>query len=631
MEVEDANGEREEMLKLRAIRELLPRLPRDCARFTDQHIYANPSDMLADMVANLPSNRRLNQDQHIFILRFGDVLDTVWKEEQDLPPERRSVYHMLLLGQGGSGKTHIVQNLIFPVVHFIWPADKEEETLMVVAAKNAQAKNISSESVRAKTLHVASCMRVQSLSNSQMAAGKKEKALEKMWKNVRVLVIEEISMVAAMLYNMLDYRSMLGRRVVFKVDPHTYTKVGCAFGRVPIVLHLGDFFQLRPTAQISLLEDMDRQNADGEYTYRDVPLEVQHAQKLFSQIPDVFELRGTMRFKPQDPLIEILQCMRLGHTMPDRLWAQFEERVVRDESPGIADGRLESEPFRGGYCMSIYWASLIRMFYRKAILDASRNNQALVFLQAADTCMGMDRESALRFLNQPNPYRTGLMHGILPCFAGMEIRLLARLDAEQGLVQDTLATIMDFEFHPADRARYLTTEPGEIFVPSFLPSGLLVSVKDFQGCANWEAFLPLCQKHCNSASEAEQLARSFYFLAAEEVVVPYNKFEVRRCGFRVTHAKCLTSTGSQGLTLRSGTVVDCARLPELDDDNWWLHLYVMFSRVTALSDLLLFRPPPRDLLERGPPAGIAKRLEAFQKRADECRSGVLTKHKAALS
>ena len=162
VEVEDANGEREEMLKLRAIRELLPRLPRDCARFTDQHIYANPSDMLADMVANLPSNRRLNQDQHIFILRFGDVLDTVWKEEQDLPPERRSVYHMLLLGQGGSGKTHIVQNLIFPVVHFIWPADKEEETLMVVAAKNAQAKNISSESVRAKTLHVASCMRVQS-------------------------------------------------------------------------------------------------------------------------------------------------------------------------------------------------------------------------------------------------------------------------------------------------------------------------------------------------------------------------------------------------------------------------------------------------------------------------------------
>ena len=118
------SDERETVCRLRIMQELLPRLPRDCARFTDQNIYANPSDMLSDMVANLPSNRRLNEDQHIFILRFADVLDTVWKEDQDLPPERRSVYHMLLLGQGGSGKTHIVQNLIFPVVHFIWPAEE---------------------------------------------------------------------------------------------------------------------------------------------------------------------------------------------------------------------------------------------------------------------------------------------------------------------------------------------------------------------------------------------------------------------------------------------------------------------------------------------------------------------------
>ena len=50
----------------------------------------------------------------------------------------------------------------------------------------------------------------------------------------------------------------------------------------------------------------------------------------------------------------------------------------------------------------------------------------------------MNHETGLRFLNQPNPYNTGLVHGILPCFVGMEIRLLARVDADQGLVQDTL-------------------------------------------------------------------------------------------------------------------------------------------------------------------------------------------------
>ena len=239
-------------------------------------------------------------------------------------------------------------------------------------------------------------------------------------------------------------------------------------------------------------------------------------------------------------------------------------------------------------------------------MEASRRNQRLVFLQAADTCTDMTHEARLRFLNQPNPYNTGLIHGILPCYVGMDIRLLARLDAEQGLVQDTVATIMDFVFHDKDRARYLRTPAGEMFTPEYLPSGLLVSIKGYRGCTCWESFLPLCLAHVGSPEKAEELARSFYFLEAEEVVVSYSGHQVRRCGFRATNANCLTSTASQGLTLRSGTVVDCGRQKEKDDDEWWLHLYVMFSRVTSLSDLLLIRPPPRELLERGPPSGIAK-------------------------
>ena len=175
----------------------LPRLPADCVCFSGQNVYEKPSDLVKDLVAGLPVKQRLNDDQQIFIHRFAEVLDTVYEQEKTHAPEKRHVYHMLLLGQGGSGKTHIVQNIVFPVVQFIWPEEDEQEpTLMVVAAKNAQAKNISTDKVKARTLHNAGMLGVQSLTNSNMGAGSKERALQKLWSKVQVLIVEEISMVS---------------------------------------------------------------------------------------------------------------------------------------------------------------------------------------------------------------------------------------------------------------------------------------------------------------------------------------------------------------------------------------------------------------------------------------------------
>ena len=295
---------------------------------------------------------------------------------------------------------------------------------------------------------------------------------------------------------------------------------------------------------------------------------------------------------------------------------------------GVQDARFDEAKFREGYGMSIYWASLGRMICRRALMDAVRLAHPLVLLQAADVCTDLDKETAFRFLNRPNPYGTGHMHGIFPCHVGMQVRLIAKLDADKGMIQDTVGTIMDFEFHSQDRRRYSHCAGGDLFSPRYLPSGIWLSIDGFQGCSDWMNLMDLCRQHVPDDATAEKLARSFWFLPAEEIVVKFSStqnYQVRRCGFRMTHANFFTSTGSQGLTLRKGTVVDCARLPEMDDDNWWLHLYVMFSRVTALGDLLLLRPPPRDVLECGPPAAIAEKVAAFQKRAEECRQGTFSK------
>ena len=109
-----------------------------------------------------------------------------------LPPSERRVRHMLLLGQGGSGKTHVIQNIVFPAIRFIWP-EPDGQTLLTVAFSNAQAKNISTQDVKARTVHNACAMRVQKYENKLMQPGRQQKALTKLWESVRVLVVEEVS------------------------------------------------------------------------------------------------------------------------------------------------------------------------------------------------------------------------------------------------------------------------------------------------------------------------------------------------------------------------------------------------------------------------------------------------------
>ena len=76
-----------------------------------------------------------------------------------------------------------------------------------------------------------------------------------------------------------------------------------ACGRCPIVTLLGDFLQLPPTNNISVVEDsLAKDEATGQYVRKETPsLEVQYGCKLFKAVPHVFELQGTKRFVKGDP------------------------------------------------------------------------------------------------------------------------------------------------------------------------------------------------------------------------------------------------------------------------------------------------------------------------------------------
>ncbi len=125
------------------------------------------------------------------------------------------------------------------------------------------------------------------------------------------------------------------------------------------------------------------------------------------------------------------------------------------------------------------------------------------------------------------------------------------------------------------------------------------------------------------AAEAEARARSFLMFRPSEQ--RSGAHAVRRSGFTLTHASYLTSTLSQGQTLRKGVTIDCARDEDagragMSDEMWRLHLYVMFSRATCMRNMLILWPPAREFLERGPQASLRKALQEFEKRAVDSRA-----------
>ena len=141
-------------------------------------LYAKPSAFIRTLIAELPEKEKLTRRQTLFMVKFVEACDEAWEDEAKMPQDRR-IHHMLLLGAGGTGKTHVVQKLIFKAVEYIWPNESPDSpSMLVVASSNAQAKNISTAEWKARTLHNASCMRVQKMINPKMRPGDKTATLE---------------------------------------------------------------------------------------------------------------------------------------------------------------------------------------------------------------------------------------------------------------------------------------------------------------------------------------------------------------------------------------------------------------------------------------------------------------------
>ena len=176
--------------------------PDPVAYFAPSDRYRRPSDYVAYLARRFEAGKLnpktgridpkpLKHDQALSVAQFAAACNTVWDDEQKvldgtLSVKKRHCFNVLLMGQGGSGKTAVVQEIVLPAMDFLFPAeDGTARSTLIVCAKWSQAENISTEQHKAVTCHRAGLVGIQSFRNKDMVAGDKKSALKRVWDPLR--------------------------------------------------------------------------------------------------------------------------------------------------------------------------------------------------------------------------------------------------------------------------------------------------------------------------------------------------------------------------------------------------------------------------------------------------------------
>ncbi len=251
-------------------------------------------------------------------------------------------------------------------------------------------------------------------------------------------------MISPELFNMLLYRSFWGRKESWQVPEHLYNTVRGAFGRMPIVIMLGDFLQLRPTASNSLLDDLRSVQAMRPDVF--IPAEYQHAKKLFLNIARCYALRISNRFE-DEKLKALMNFMRApSQQLPSTIRKTWESIQAQPHDPRLAEPR-----FQTGHMLGVYWGTVTRWAAMRAARDAKTLHTPTYVVQAAYAASPpVSRADYAKLLNHYSPYDTGAMHGIFLYHVGMRVRLLETLDKERGLVKNAEGVVVRILHNPAD-------------------------------------------------------------------------------------------------------------------------------------------------------------------------------------
>ena len=557
-----------------------------------------------EYAVELAINHTLNRQQILAVAPIAWVMEQMWLNRSN--PDSmladgacNESCNCLWLGAGGSGKTYAYSKVLRPMFRRYF----SEAGYIVGAPTHAAVRLLGPE---AKTLHKwANVSPNTGLDRRSLRSAKnKGNPIEKKIIEVMAVLLDELSMNPPDVYHAAGFRFALLRQERMILDMSRYLQEW--FGRVPIGVQLGDFLQLRPTAQRSLCEWHDAQRAtdtaaaasssdeepvaDEEAAQR-TSNAAELGRNLFkNSLQRVVHFTGSGRFSDcpsGQQLVQILMCMREGKRLPDDLWAALQARAYSKEQLRAQESRQRLLDAHWG---GLAWEQVARLQHVRIGLEAKALNKIVYLVQAIDRATGsneLTREQCISALQIVNMTKTHYLMGICPLYEGMAARISCILDAPL-LNRELPVIVRSIKLHPNEPA----IEDGcGCVVLRYQPVAVLVEIDD----PNYKNI----QLPGEMAPRGHVLLRSVACDKAWSLqVAPKQHVPVIRKQLPLAPRCVLTHYGLQGITARAGLVAFLSKPAWMKDADYALAIYVMLSRPRKLDDLWIIDMPPRHMFQR---------------------------------